>query len=111
MSKGQFILLTQNTSKIAIDTSGSGAYSDFVFQTPIWTKLNTANNWRFYLNPLTNISNYQTTFSLTKAYKSIGVYNLVITFNSSNQTFQQTVNITDCMIFLFIFTYYINYNT
>lgn len=96
--------MTQNTSRIAIDTSGSATYSDFVFQTPIWTKLNRANNWRFYLNPLTNNTNYQTTFSLTKSYKSIGVYNLVITFNSSNQTFQQTVNITDCkLLFIYIF--------
>lgn len=91
--------MTQNTSRIAIDTTGSATNSDFVYQSPIWTKLNTANNWRFYLNPLTNISIYQTTFSLTKTYKSIGVYNLVITFNSSNQTFQQTVNITDCKSF------------
>ena len=99
VDKGQLILLTQSTGRIAIDTSGNSTYSDLVWQSPIWTKLNSLNtNWRFYLNVLTNFTSYTTTFNLVKTYKSIGLYNLIITFNSSNQTFQQTINVTDCKL-------------
>jgi hypothetical protein len=89
--------LTQNTAKIAIDTTGNASYSDLVWNTTTqWTKLAEFSNMRFYLTPLTNFSSYQTLFNIMHTYKNIGLYNLAITFASSNETFNQIVNITDC---------------
>ena len=94
--KGSYLVLTQNTGRIAIDTSGNATYSDLVWNTTTqWTKLAEFYNWRFYLTTLNNFTSYQTTFNIKHAYSSIGLYNLSITFASNNQTFQQTVNITD----------------
>jgi hypothetical protein len=95
--RGNFIVLTQNTAKIAIDTTGNASYSDLVWNTTTqWTKLAEFSNMRFYLTPLTNFSSYQTLFNIMHTYKNIGLYNLAITFASSNETFNQIVNITDC---------------
>jgi hypothetical protein len=95
--RGNFVVLTQNTAKIAIDTTGNASYSDLVWNsTTQWTKLAEFSNFRFYLTPLTNFSSYQTSFNIMHTYKNIGLYNLAITFASSNETFNQIVNITDC---------------
>ena len=95
--RGNFIALTQNTAKITIDTTGTANYSDLVwFTNTKWTKLTPFSNWRFFLTPLTNFSCYQTIFNILHTYNSIGLYNLAITFSSSNETFNQIVNITDC---------------
>jgi len=104
VSVGSYLFLTQNTGKIAIDTSGNASYSDLVWNTTTqWTKLAEFSNWRFYLTTLNNFSSYQTTFNIQHSYASIGLYNLSITFGSSNQTFQQIVNVTDRKFFLNIF--------
>ena len=102
VNKGNFILLTQTTGRVAIDISGNSTYSDLAWKSPIWSKLSPNSNWRFYLIPLTNFSSYQTNFNIIHAYKSIGLYNLSITFSSSNQTYQQTVNVTDCKLFNYL---------
>ena len=95
--RGNFITLTQNTGLVAVDTSNTASYSDLVWNTTTqWTKLAEFSKWRFYLLPLTNFSSYQTSFNILHAYNNIGLYNLEITFASSNQTFNQIVNITDC---------------
>jgi len=83
-------MLNQLTALIAIDTTENSKFSDLM-----WIK-----NWRFYLTALNNFSSYQTYFSLTHTYKSIGIYNVTLTFSSSNETFMQSVNITDCKYFL-----------
>ena len=102
VNKGNFILLTQITGRVAIDISGNSTYSDLAWKSPIWSKLSPNSNWRFYLIPLINFSSYQTNFNIIHAYKSIGLYNLSITFSSSNQTYQQTVNVTDCKLFNYL---------
>ena len=102
VNKGNFILLTQTTGRVAIDISGNATYSDLAWKSPIWSKLSPNSNWRFYLIPLINFSSYQTNFNIIHAYKSIGLYNLSITFSSSNQTYQQTVNVTDCKLFNYL---------
>ena len=94
--RGNFLTMTQNTGKVAIDTTGNATYNDLVLQSYVWNRLNSNSNWRFYLTPLTNFTSYMTTFNLMHAYKNIGLYNLTLTFGSSNETFTQTVNITDC---------------
>ena len=95
--KGSLILLTQfnNSINVAIDSSGDALYSDMVVGNSLLS-LSLDSNWRFYLNALTNFSSYQTIFSISHAYNSIGIYNIILTFSSSNVVFQQTVNITDC---------------
>jgi hypothetical protein len=93
-------MLTQITGKVAIDTTGNATYSDLAFKSSVWSKLSSIKNWRFYLTALNNFSSYQTYFSLTHTYKSIGIYNVTLTFSSSNETFMQSVNITDCKYFL-----------
>lgn len=99
--------MTQTTGKVAIDTNGNATYSDLAWYSPLWRKLNPNTNWRFYLTPLTNFSSYQAVINLVHTYKSIGIYNLLITFNSSNETYQQTVNVTDCKLILPILQYFI----
>jgi hypothetical protein len=100
INNGNFLMLTQITGKVAIDTTGNATYSDLAFKSSVWSKLSSIKNWRFYLTALNNFSSYQTYFSLTHTYKSIGIYNVTLTFSSSNETFMQSVNITDCKYFL-----------
>lgn len=94
--KGNFVYLTQNSGKLAIDSSNAATYSDLSWQSTIWLPLKENLNWRFYLNAITNFTSYETNFRIVRPYKSIGLYNLSINFLSSNQSFTQTVNITDC---------------
>lgn len=97
VKKGRFIMLTQITGKIAIDVTTNSTYSDLVWNsTTQWTKLAEFLNWRFYLNPITNYTTYQTIFNLIHSYSNIGIYTLTLNFTSSNLLYQQTVNITDC---------------
>ena len=96
---GNFISIEQNTGKIAIDNSGTASYSDMALGSTIWNPLSSNSKWRLYLNALTNFSSYQTSFSISHTYNNIGLYNIALTFLSSNVTFYQTVNITDCKTF------------
>ena len=96
---GNFLILTQNTGKVAIDSSGNATYSDLSWQSLIWNPLNPNSKWRFYLTTMNNFTCYMNSISISHTYKAIGLYNLTMTFLSSNQTFQQVVNITDCKLF------------
>ena len=100
--RGNFIYLSQNTAKIAIDTSGNASFSDLAWQSSVWNSLSSNSKWRFYLTPITNLTIYQTSFSLSHTYKSIGLYNISLTFLSANETFIQVVNITDRMYLFFL---------
>ena len=100
--KGNFVYLTQNSGKLAIDSSNAATYSDLSWQSTIWLPLKENLNWRFYLNAITNFTSYETNFRIVRPYKSIGLYNLSINFLSSNQSFTQTVNITDCNYFFIL---------
>jgi hypothetical protein len=95
--KGQFILLTQNTGRIAIDTTGNASYSDLVWNSITqWTKLEEFSNCRFYLTTINNFTSYQNTLNIIHSYANIGLYTLTITFATSNRVFQKILNITDC---------------
>jgi len=94
--RGNFLIMTQNTGRVAIDITGNATYNDLAWRSSVWNRLSSNSNWRFYLTPLTNFTSYITTFNLMHAYKNIGLYNLTLTFASSNETFTQTVNVTDC---------------
>lgn len=97
VKRGQFVMLTQITGRIAIDTRNNSSFSDLVWNTTTqWTKLAEFLNWRFYLTPITNYTTYETTFNLVHTYSTVGVYTLTLNFTSSNQLYQQIVNITDC---------------
>ena len=90
------MLLTQNTGRVAVDTTGTALFSDLTWSDATkWIQLADFSNWRFYLTTLNNFSSYQTSFSILNTYTSIGLYNIILTFSSSGQTFQQTVDITD----------------
>jgi hypothetical protein len=105
VSKGYFIQLFQGTGQIAIDTTGNASYSDLVWNTTTqWTKLAEFYNWIFYFTPIYNFTSYQNVLNVLHSYQNIGLYTLSLTFLSSNTTFQQIVNITDCefqIIYLF----------
>ena len=92
-------MLSQSTGMIAIDTAGNASYSDLAWKAPLWSKLSPSSNRRFYLTPLTNFSSYQSVLTFSHPYKNIGLYDIAITFNSSNQTFVQSVNVTDCKFY------------
>jgi hypothetical protein len=96
VKKGYFLQLTQITAKIAIDTTGNASSSDLQWSTNIWSKLNSNSNWRFYLDTLNNFTSYQNTINVVYPYSTIGLYTISLTFASSGQVFQQTVNVTDC---------------
>ena len=96
VNRGNFILLTQTTGYIALCTAGNSTYSDLAWKNTVWNPLVANLNWRFYLTPTTNFSIYQNSFNIFRTYSSIGLYNLSITFLSSNQTFLQIVNVTEC---------------
>ena len=109
VSKGYFIQLTQATGRVAIDITGNATYSDLVWNTTQqWTKLAEFSNRRFYLTPLFNFTCYQNTLNVLHSYANIGLYTLSLTFLSSNKTFQQIINVTDCNLkFSLIFNFYI----
>jgi hypothetical protein len=96
--KGYFILVNQTIGKIAVDTTRSAQYSDLQFSSTsnLWTKLNSSSNYRLYLNTIDNLNSYQSTINITYTYANAGIYTITFTFPSSNQIFQQIVNITDC---------------
>ena len=94
--RGYFLKMTQNTGRVAIDSTGNASYTDLAWQSNIWNRLSSNSNWRFYLMALTNFTSYFTTFNLLHSYKNIGLYNVTLNFLSSNVSFTQTVNITDC---------------
>jgi hypothetical protein len=97
VNKGHFILLTQNSGRIAIDTTRNSSYSDLVWNsTTQWTKLAEFSNWRFFLTTINNFTSYQNTLNIIHSYANIGLYKLSLTFLSSNISYQQIVNITDC---------------
>jgi len=96
VNQGNYILLTQLTGKVAVDSSGNATYSDLVWNTTTqWTKLAEFFNWRFYLTTINNFTSYQNNLNIVHSYPSAGLYTLSLTFLSSNKTFQQIVNITN----------------
>ena len=99
--KGSILLLSQDSSPYstttAVDTTGNEKYSDLIWSINL-SKLNKTNNWRFFLNPITNYTSYENSFTIVHTYNNIGVYNISIMFPSSNQVFQQIVNVTDCKL-------------
>ena len=109
VSKGYFIQLIQGAGRIAIDMNGNATYSDLVWNLPTqWTRLSAVSLLRFYLTPLYNFTSYQNTLNVLHTYANIGLYTLSLTFLSSNNTFFQIVNVTDCNIkFSIIFNFYI----
>jgi hypothetical protein len=97
VNQGNYILLNQLTGRVAIDKTGNASNSDLVWNlTTQWTKLAEFSNWRFYLTTINNFTSYQNTLNLIHSYANIGLYTLSLTFLSSNMSYQQTVNITDC---------------
>jgi hypothetical protein len=99
VNKGHFILLTQNSGRIAIDTTRNSSYSDLVWNsTTQWTKLAEFSNWRFFLTTINNFTSYQNTLNIIHSYANIGLYNLTIIFPNLNISYQQIVNITDCKL-------------
>ena len=102
VDKGQFVFYTQTTSKIAIDKAGNATFSDMAWLSPFWSKLSASSNWRFFLTPLTNFTIYQSTFKIVHGYQAIGFFNLSITFASSNKTFIQSIQVTDCKFFFYL---------
>ena len=97
VKKGYFVYLTQNSGKLSIDTSGNSDYSDLEWKSNTWLSINKKSKWRIYLTPVINFTSYQSKLNIVRSYKEVGIYNLSITFLSSNQRFIYSVNITDCM--------------
>ena len=89
--------MIQTTGRVALDKTSNPKYSDLVWNTQTqWAKLNSPTNWRFYLTTINTFTSYFTSFNLNHVYSNTGLYQITITFSSSNQIFQQIVNVTDC---------------
>jgi hypothetical protein len=102
VNQGNFFqVVLSEGGKLAIDTSSNTTYSDmawFSVYGEIWAKIDSSANWRFYFTTMNNFSSYINTFSLKHQYATIGLYNLSLTFLSSNLVYEQIVNITDGLI-------------
>lgn len=92
---------SSNSTSVAIDTLGESPYSDMIWSANNIYEINTNINWRFYINPLTNFTLYENSFTLVHSYDFIGLYNITLNFMSSNKILVQTINITDCNILRF----------
>jgi len=98
VSRGNLVKLTQLGANLAIDTSGNTTFSDFNIDNiniGVLSRLNNLINYQFYLNALTNFTSYQSNFAVTRSFKNASLYNMSITFLSSNLTYYQTININD----------------
>lgn len=96
VSKGSLIYLTQITGKIAIDKISNSTYSYMVLISGNYFKLSETSNWRFYLNAVTSFSSYQRSLIITYTYSYIGLFDLSLTFLSSNTTYHYPAYITQC---------------
>lgn len=102
VKKGYMVYLSQNdTGKIAIDQSGSALFCEIAWKNYI-EKLSPNINYRFFLKPLINFTSYQSLINLYHSYSTPGIYSVTLEFMSSNETFINTVNITDCKSYLII---------
>lgn len=97
VKKGYMVYLEQNIDKgrVAVDQSGNAFYSDIAWK-PYLERLNGFSLDRFYLRQITNFTSYQATINLYHTYSQAGLYPISITTISSNQTFENIINITDC---------------
>lgn len=103
VSRGYFILLTQTTGCVAIDTTGTAQFSDLLTQSSNYYPINSLLNYRLYLTTVNSYSTYQASFNLQRTYASIGSYTLTISFRSSSQVYTSTVAITNCNLFIYLF--------
>ena len=97
--QGSFLVLIQNTGKVAIDTSGTAAYSDMYLQNNAYYNLSFTSRQRFYMNYTSNYSTYQSSFVVNHTYSNTGLYPLTFTLASTNNVWQYTANITQCIYF------------
>lgn len=97
VKRGNLILVNQITGKIAIDTTSISKYSDLVWSQSnnVWSQLNAINNYRFFFKYSNPFVGYKCNFELTHKYANLGSYNLTISFDTSNQTYQQLITITE----------------
>ena len=95
---GSFIYLTQTSSQIAIDTTGNSAFSDLVWTSTFWSKLNEFQNYRLYFKALNNFTSYFNSFELSHSYSTIGTFNIMLSFSGSAQVLTQQVLVTDCKL-------------
>jgi hypothetical protein len=95
---GYFIILTQTTALVAIDSTGNSLFSDMFSANNVFMNLNINLNWRFYFNALTNISSYQVTVNIKHSYSNSGLYKLSMNFSNSSFAYNQNIDINDSMI-------------
>ncbi len=63
--------------------------------------LSLTSKQRFYINTISNYSTYKSSLVVNKTYLSPGLYPLTFTLASSNNIWQYTANITQCIKFFF----------
>jgi hypothetical protein len=99
--QGSFIILTQTTGKVAVDSSNNATFSDLAIgssslgDSNSYYKLQPFANQRFFMKVLSNLTTYQNRFSVTHTYANTGLYNLNITFASSADSYQYLANVTE----------------
>lgn len=96
INRGMFVYLIQTSGQVAIDTTTNSSYSDMVLNNGAYYKLNDLTNVRLYLNAITNFTTYTGRFNLVHTYSSFGLYNLKISFESSNDVLYHSFNVTQC---------------
>jgi len=96
VSKGSLVKVFQNSSIIAVDSSGNSNYSDMYFRSELLHKLNPTSNWRFYFLAVNNFTSYNINFNITHQYLDAGEYSLDFLFINSNQSYNFSIFITQC---------------
>jgi hypothetical protein len=92
---GYFIILTQATALVAIDSTGNSLFSDMFSANNVYMNLNINLNWRFYFNAIKKISSYQVTVNIKHSYSNSGLYKLTMNFSNSSFAYNQNIDIND----------------
>lgn len=97
VQKGYMVSFAQNIDdgSVAIDQSGFASFCDIGWKNYL-ERIDSQYNYRFFLNPLSNFSVYESAISLYHSYSQAGSYNILFNFPSSSKKILKTVNITNC---------------
>jgi len=94
LPQGSFVVLTQITGTVGIDTTGDTSYSDLIEKDGAFYQLNPLKNWKFYFNALTSFSSYLSSINIVHTYANMGSYNINMIFLNGKTNMSYLVYIT-----------------
>lgn len=105
LNKGTIFQIQTNTANlIAVDGTDDSLMSDYILIANTLIKINTEDNWRFYMNAIIdqpyyiNYFNYSFNYPLLRN-NSFGVYSISSKFVNSTLNLSRVFTVTDCKSF------------